>query len=466
MIRKYSILALLLFYALIAIFTIFHFNGTGDSGDSIMHYLFAKYAPVHPELFFDHWAKPLYVLLASPFAQFGIIGIKIFNVLIGGFTIYFTFLIAKQLNLKNAILGSVFLIFFPLNFILLFSGLTEPLFALIISIGIYFATKKKYLWASIIVSFLPFIRSEGLIIISVFAFYFIIKKEWKFLPFLFLGHFVYSIAGFFVYEDFLWVFNKIPYSNLDSPYGSGSLFHFINHLISITGVPAYLLFLVGFVSIVLSSLRKKLYIEIRILIFLGFFVFFIAHSLFWYLGIFNSMGLIRVFIGVVPLISIITLIGFNTITENKFLSKKVPKILVQIIFVAGILIFPFTPNIYAIDWEKDMKLTPSQVVTAQVSDYIQSKIEYKRLIYNNPYLSEKFDIDHFDKNIRQELNISYMNNIKDNDVIIWDSWYSVVERGISKNTLENNSELTLLHEAFDKNEKLIYAVFKKNQIRK
>src|ERR1043165_5405053 len=78
-------------YALICAVTIIAFDGTGDAGDSITHYLFSRYAPIHPQLYFDHWAKPLFVLLASPFAQLGITGMKIFNSLVSLGTILVTF---------------------------------------------------------------------------------------------------------------------------------------------------------------------------------------------------------------------------------------------------------------------------------------------------------------------------------------------------------------------------------------
>ncbi|MEA3478152.1 MAG: hypothetical protein U9R60_08235, partial [Bacteroidota bacterium] len=128
--KNNTIFILLLIYAIVATLTIYFFDGTGDSGDSIYHYLFAKFAPLHPQLFFDHWAKPVYVLLVSPFAQFGFIGVKIFNAIVSLLTIFFTFKIVKKLNIKNAIVGAIILIFSPLYFVLTFSGLTEPLFAL------------------------------------------------------------------------------------------------------------------------------------------------------------------------------------------------------------------------------------------------------------------------------------------------------------------------------------------------
>jgi len=212
--KNKSIYLVLFIYAILAALTITYCNGTGDSGDSILHYLYAKYAPVQPELYFNHWAKPLYVLLASPFAQFGFVGVKIFNVLVTLLTIFFTLKITQKLEIKNAILVSIIFICSPLYFILTFSGLTEPLFALFISISTYTALNNKFILTCIIISFLPFVRSEGLIILSVFAFYFLVKKEWKMLPLLLFGHIAYSIAGYFIYHDLFWVFTKIPYAEL------------------------------------------------------------------------------------------------------------------------------------------------------------------------------------------------------------------------------------------------------------
>ena len=54
-------------------------NGTGDSGDSIKHFLYSKYAFDYPAFFFHHWAKPVFVLLSAPFAWFGFKGMIVFN---------------------------------------------------------------------------------------------------------------------------------------------------------------------------------------------------------------------------------------------------------------------------------------------------------------------------------------------------------------------------------------------------
>ena len=109
---------------------IFLFNGTADAGDSIYHYLFARYAPTHIELYFDHWAKPVFVLLASPFAQFGFGGMKLFNVMVSVLTTYFTYRSAEKIKIANPLYVLPMMLFATMNFTIMFSGFTEPLFAL------------------------------------------------------------------------------------------------------------------------------------------------------------------------------------------------------------------------------------------------------------------------------------------------------------------------------------------------
>ena len=201
--NRYQTPVLLIIYAILAALVIIFFDGNGDSGDSTQHYLFAKFAPQHPAHFFEHWAKPIYVLLACPFAQFGFTGIKIFNALVTLGTLFFTIKTIEKLGIHNSIIGGILLICSPLCFVLTFSGLTEPLFGLLTILSIYLVLEDKLIIACIGASFLPFVRSEGLIILGVFGLFCLYKREWRCIPLLLLGHVVYSIAGFFFYKDFL-----------------------------------------------------------------------------------------------------------------------------------------------------------------------------------------------------------------------------------------------------------------------
>jgi hypothetical protein len=435
------------------------FNGTGDSGDSIMHYLYAKHSFQHYELFFNHWAKPLYVLLASPFAQFGIIGIKVFNACTMMLCSIFTFKTIQTLRIENPIVGALILVCCPLTFVLTFSGLTEPLFATLLAYSIYQLSSNRMLVGCIAASFLPFVRSEGLIILGVLVAFLLLKKETKRLPWLMTGSIIYSLAGGIVYGDLLWIFTEIPYAQLSSPYNTlyaneGRLYHFFIQMNYVVGVPIYVLFWVGVLSFV-RQLRKSFFdYHVSILVFAAFAAFFIAHTLFWYLGVFNSMGLKRVLISVSPLISIIALIGFNRILAF-FAHESVFKKITSIGMMGIMVIFPFTSNPAAIHWKSDLNLSTDQRLSQEIASFIhEHSLSDRRMFFLHPYLSESLSIDWFDTSKRMNLNMSGMQEIRTGDIVIWDNWFSVVEGGITDEYFQESKYFRQLitESAFDHRE--------------
>src|SRR5688572_2076077 len=441
--RKYGIYLVLFIYLLIGIFTIIFFNGTGDQGDSVHHYLYAKYAPQHPELYFDHWAKPLFVLFASPFAQFGFAGIKVFNLLVSLITIFFTYKTARLFKYPAPLVSTILIICAPLNYLLTFSGLTEPLFALFLILGLYFTQKKQTVTGAAILSFLPFIRSEGLIFLGVFGFFYLLNKDWKAILFLALGHLAYSIAGFFVYQDLLWIFTKIPYATLKSTYGAGKIDHFITQLNFVLGIPIYVLLWIGLISYAIEFFmgKLKLFSSESLLIVGGFLAFFVAHTLFWYLGIFNSAGLKRVFIGTMPLTALIGLKGFNMLTNLPFRNPKINLVLTSV-FVLVILVFPFLKNRAAIDWS-EMNLGKDQVLAQEIGSFLRQNPSVSEQIYyyTHPYLSEAFDRDHFSKTQRRDLTEENLKALEPGSLVIWENWFSVIENGITEEKLDQNPRL-------------------------
>lgn len=453
----------ILSYFIIGAVIIALYNGTGDAGDSILHYLYAKYAPQHLSLFFNHWAKPVYVLLACPFAQFGFEGIKLFNLIVTGASIWLTYKSCSLLQLKNSLVAFLMYIFAPLTFILTFSGLTEPLFALFISLGLYLSLKKQFLWACILLSFLPFVRSEGLIIIGAFSIYLIFRNQWKLLPLLATGHVVYSIIGYFHYHDLFWVFTKIPYANTGSPYGNGQLFHFVEQLQYVVGIPIYIFFWLGLGGSLYMLIKKSFNKELHLFIIGGFFAFFIAHSLFWYFGIFNSMGLNRVLVGVMPFIAIISVIGYNTLIIGIRKVHPLASRILGVFLIALSILFPFTSNPAAVDWKKDLSLNESQECAVIVSEFIHNNhLKSHRIIHIHPYLSEALNIDHFNHDQHLDLSTHSLENSSRGDIVIWDSWFSVVEAGIQEESLTKNTDYKLLTTVTGQNDNTIkYLVFER-----
>jgi|SRR6185312_9512660 len=445
-------------------------NYTGDTGDSITHYMFARYAWVHHALFFNQWAKPLFVLLASPFAQFGFTGIKILNCLLGVLSCFFTYKVAKALNMNNAMLVLPIMFFCPMYFAMLFSGLTEYMFAFFLITAIYLTIKQKYVWALVIISFLPFVRAEGMIVMGVFGLYLLATKRFKYIPLLLVGNVAYSIAGSFYYHDILWVFTKLPYANLHSQYGHGLITDFIHILMYDIEKPVFVLMCLGFLAFLYRHFRKgdmALGKEESILIYDGFALFFIAHSIFWWKGIFSSGGFLmpRVMNAEVPLIAIIALGGLNFVLG--FIHKPLLNRAIVVAVVVGIILFPFTNRKNAIVFNKSLfKQTEIEMMDTQVAPYIKANFpDYKKgkVYYAHQYVSLALDIDPFDTAKHGIMHYMFHEKMPPNTPIVWDDWFAPVEEGVHLKDIANDTAFVFCasYEKQDHDRIVKFAVFKK-----
>lgn len=428
---------------------IFSVKGTGDEGDSILHYLFARYAPAHPELFFHHWAKPLFVLVASPFAHFGFSAMKFFNLALSSAALWLTFLIARKLKIKYAVLAVLFCMFSPMLMVLSLSGLTEPLFAFVLGLCILFYLNQKILAAVILVSFLPFVRSEGLIICGVFGFLLLLEKRFFLLPLLLVGHLVYGIAGYSTHHSFLWIITQIPYARLNSVYGKGTWEHFFLKTPFVTGYPLYGLLIAGVAVLLFRIFRKNYWTEnLReiILIYGCFLSFFFAHVVFWALGIFNSFGVLRVLIGVLPLMAIIMLRGISMLD---ILPNQKIKQWILIPLLALIIIFPFTKNNCAWHFDEQFTLSDGEKLITQAVDFMKKNYpDYRNSVfyYDADYVSVLLDIDRFDKNVSRMVWENWGAPHTKQEFVFWDDWFSQHEMNLDLNTVGSNLHYEQLQE--------------------
>ncbi len=449
--------------SLCSILILLLFNGIGEEADSFHHYLIARYAPGHPKLYFDHWGKPIYTLLSSPFAQFGLIGSKIFNLICSLTSAFIAYLISKELKLKQPALVILLIFLIPLNFQVNFSAFTEPLFALALMGVIWLSLKNKLNLAMIIVSFMPLIRSEGLLIIGVFGLWLLIRKDFKRIPLLAVGQVAYGLmAWIFFGKSPLWTFSEIPYANMDSPYGSGGLFHFAEKLIYICGFPLLLLFLCGLLWSLFKYRNQRN--EWNVLIIGSFFAFFIFHSLAWYFGWFSSMGLKRVFGAITPLMGIIMLYGLNSITAL-FKNEKLKRWFSWIYpLIAAVFLFSGGPA--AVNWSHEMNLTPSQKLADEVGTYIKEEgIEYRRLIYADRFLQHSLQNDPYDYREYWPLEREILSKIRKDDLLIWDNWHATTDFGIRREMLDNNPQLEALKdfEIESRGKKVQFVIYKRKK---
>ena len=170
----YAFLALSFFFFFILILTT---QNSFGGGDSIQHYSMAHWGWKYPKLLFDHWGKPIFTILISPFAQIGINGARIYNLLLGFGTAIVIWQIAQILKFKNSTISIFFVLFTPIYFILIFTPLTEVSFSFFLALSILVFFKKKYYLSAIILSFLPLIRTEGIVLLPLFILAYFFRKK-------------------------------------------------------------------------------------------------------------------------------------------------------------------------------------------------------------------------------------------------------------------------------------------------
>lgn len=453
-----------------AIYVIISFSGTGDSGDSITHFQFARYAFKHPMNLMDSWAKPVFVLLAAPAAQFGFTGMKVFNVVLALLSALMLQRILSHFRLLLAWMAIPFLFTMPLYFIMMFSGLTEYLFAFMLILALWMVLKEHYWAAAVVISFLPFVRSEGYLILPCFALIFLMRKKFWPLSALFAGHLVYAVAGAAVFGEPLWMFTRNAYVAYSDEYGSGDCFHFFHQLPYVTGFPMSIFFGMALLLLILVSLIPRLrrgqneLDALWILAVAPFMLYFFAHVIFWKFGLFHSMGLKRVLLAVVPLmiIPVVWMLNmFYTWISTRF--KRLASLVVMLLFHA-VVVFPFTDGPAAVHPERDLMPDESQMRAAQAAPLIAARAEYKAagLLYcSHPYLKYLLDIDPFDRGTTRRLvDFALEGPAHDRFLVIYDTEYGPVEDGLALESLLARDDIELLEVLPDTSAGLRFYLFK------
>lgn len=447
--RFYIVIASILL--IVSVVLAFAFDGTNGSGDTVFHYLMAKYSWQHPYLFFDHWGKPVFTMLSSPFAQLGFNFVKLYNILIyfGAFLIT---LKLAQLTLPAYAWWTLPIFFCAPDAVgAMFSSLTEPTFAILFAWSLWALKNNHWTMGICVASFLPMARSEGLVVLFVYAVYILLNQKYYHLPLLLFGQFVIALAGIGVYENIFWVFTEMPYATTQSNYSSGSIWHYSRSLPYVLGIASSVLLYFAFVWYVLR-MAKKLFVQcnwtftrnIRFLIYGSFAAFLFSHSLLFYLGSFNDMGLIRVFTAMMPGMAIMAIDG--VFVADRLLFNKIKKYRSHIAATVVLLmiVFGFFASVYAFNYKKALLPTPTQLFYSNtLVPYLERYYPNHKLYFSDTEIAFRHGVNIFEEtpytNMIATRKPDY--NLSQQELIIWDSWYSVVEEHITLVELQQHPNL-------------------------
>lgn len=456
----HSIVFLLL--SVLAIIT----DGYGGGGDSLTHYFMARLAWQQPHFFMDLWGKPVFTLLASPFALLGFTAVKIFNVACGVLSSYFTCLVAQRLNkqLHWMILLIAFLA--PAFYTYLFSGLTEPLAGLLAVFAVWLCLSGKVSAGFVAASFLPFARSEAQVFLLFFLIFGLLNHHYKKLPLLLSAHFLYAVISLLVFGDFFRALSS-PYDSGGSVYGSGEWLHYIHNLKNMLAWPGIILAGIGLLRFIYRwFVLKNINWKTEPWLVHGlFFSLLLGHTVVWALGIYGSAGLERTLLAAFPFLWIIMLDGLLLLKDIS--SRISPKAAMALPVLALALQASFTFGSPASPYYWNAHMTrgaENDFFASEVARFIKENYPDTHLfVMDKPDMAIPLQANFMDAEDRLNWGAyHHPENVPDDALWIYDSYYVPVQYGISLETIRKEKKLKEV-QSFEGPEGWTYVLFEKSQ---
>ncbi|MFO7616344.1 MAG: hypothetical protein R6V75_03760, partial [Bacteroidales bacterium] len=414
---------------------------TGET-DSIAHYQLARYAFKYPGFFLDHWGKPLYTILAALPAQLGYTGAIAFNLACGLGSGWLAYAIGRKLGYRHAWAAIPFTVFMPVYLFVMYSSLTETLFSLVLVGAIYLFVSRRFIWSAVLVSLLPYVRTEGVMFIALFIPALAWMRQYRALPFLVTGFIIFGLAGLRQYGDFLWFITEMPYSVRSSElYGQGSFWYYFGEMDYIVNSPLLILILIGLLVMSLDFYRKRKnlrdigLVTTWMLIIPAAVGFILAQSYLWWRGL-GILASLRFVACILPLGALMALAGFDRMME-KLRGIRI----LYLVFGAFILWLtvsrPFKYDVLP------MRSGPNNAVMEELADWIRaSDHSGKRAIYSDPLYPFYVDIDPFDPQACIKIysfeGVNYAALLKPGELLVWDPQFAGHEGRLAFDSLMNN----------------------------
>lgn len=445
-------------YILLVIFA----NGVNGGADTFTHYQMSRYSWIHHDLLLNQWGKPVFTVLFSPIAQFGLQAVIWTNLVLIFFEAYLVLKIANRLDLNRSWLAPLLFLTCPVVFDNAVSSLTEIICALFLILFIHWSLRGKFFLGAIILSFMPFARSEGFVILGVAAMFFFFTRRWKFIPLLAVGSIILNCIGYWYTGIPLWIFDSNPYVNTEiTSYGSGSFFHFFIWAIPVFGI-GFLFLLkstwlnahtilnrltIDWKSTVVSKDSKSFILKHQVIFWIvlgSFWGYFIAHTVLWWQGMWASLGLLRVmFVVAVPMV-LLALIELNKFLDSRPLIGSWKTINVIIVLLCGTAFGTNTLILGAVGAPVEYGI--EETVLNEMKGWMKKEgVTTEGCVFaGHSYVSLALDRDPFDYTKMNQLrSFKYAQK---GDLIVWDGHYGPNEENTPISLLEADTTLMFLKE--------------------
>lgn len=409
-----------------------------DPGDGVMHFFISNAAFEQPELFLNHWGKPLFILVSSSFAQFGLKGIQFFNFILFCGQMYFVYKLLKHFKISDTFIAiAPILLLSSQDYTMThLAGLTEPFFNFLLLFSTWLWVNNKLTLFAIIVSLLPFARSEGMLIVCLAFIVLAYNKQFKYLPFLLLGFIIYSCIGGIVFQEFWWYFTQSPYQMSNGIYGIGTWEHYFISYKNYLGNPMLYLLVLAIISLFITIFKKRIKQLVSIELCWMFCIYFgilFSHVYFYALGKNGAAGLTRLATQGLPLL----LIAIMLILQNNlwFTNKWVKGVLIVfggLVFFSLIKTKHFPAPLNGLE----------QLIVKEAPKWQKNYLDQKKTYAFYPLFAYTLKCNPLKKN--QKITNKIENDFKQFDYIVWDSHFGPREAGLDIKELENKAKYELI----------------------
>lgn len=404
-----------------------------DDGDGLEHFAIAQDSWIHPVQLLNHWGKPLFTLFFSPFAQLGFHVYALANVLVYTLSCCLVFRLFNRIGIRVhlAQLFALLLLTVPDYITSSIAGLTEPFFGMLLLLAFYYSFTERWFFAALVVSFLPFARSEGMLIVALFGVILLIFKHWKYVPVLFTGYLIYACIGYLTINQWNWYFENDPYPAV-SVYGSGPWNTYIKNVHRHMGFPNFVLSCMT--VLIFFRFRKpniKPFKKAHFLALVGIGIYIgilVVHSYLWYTGQKGALGLSRLGILGMPLLTLGCLIFIATEDNLRLANPRDVRFVVLLIAVSWTHVF--------IKNDFPNRATPMQIALKKTAEYLkENRSKFKKAYYFHPMIA--YYSGTTTKAMHDYLNFRFIylehdikNLFKPGDILVRDSYFGAREQGL------------------------------------
>jgi len=406
-------------------------------GENRSHFQIARFSFEHPELFLDLEGKPVFTVLLAPFTLLGYHAAKSFNLIVAILTLVLTAKLSDKIFKGVSNYTILIAAFSPVYFFLMITCLPEMLLGLFAVGAVYLFSRNKFYYSAIVISFIPFIQYEGVILFPVFALAFLMKRNLWPVFFLGFGTVLYTIIGFFAFNDWLWIIHKFPYSLEGRVSEGGSLIHFVTNSTLIFGTPFLILMILGFVYWLFQNKRNFSMKDENIVLFLlisGSCIAFLAFQFkVWWKETEELPGILRLSGAVTPLAALIAVKGFQFISE-KINGKR---------FATGIIILCLIIQVFLLFMFNDIptKIKPDKELLIKSSKYIKQADFSGKVYCLDPEILFQLGIDPYNQKecgLGIQDKIQPSDNMEWGDLLVWDSNFGSINNGVKLGNLEKD----------------------------